>query len=56
MGGLVKKSLFLGDLLQLPPVFESPIYMPLSLDTLQKHTGCLGNGKTSLVMMNYSSI
>jgi len=29
--------------MQLPPFFESPVYMPLSLDTLQMHTGCLGN-------------
>ena len=34
--------LFLGDLLQLPPVFESPIYTELSVESTQKHTDCVG--------------
>ena len=36
-----KNVLVLGDLLQLPPVFESPVYTPLTSATVQKHTGSL---------------
>ena len=36
-----KNILVLGDLLQLPPVFESPVYTPLTSATVQKHTGSL---------------
>jgi len=37
-----RNLLFLGDLLQLPPVFEGPVFKPLSLDCAQKHIGCVG--------------
>jgi len=36
-----KNVLVLGDLLQLPPVFESPVYTPLTSATVQKHAGSL---------------
>ena len=34
--------LFFGDLLQLPPVFEGPVYTPLTAELTQKYTGCIG--------------
>ena len=34
--------LFLGDLLQLPPVFEGPVYSSLSSELTAKLTGCVG--------------
>ena len=34
--------LFFGDLLQLPPVFESPVYIPVSSENAFKHTGSVG--------------
>ena len=34
--------LFLGDLLQFPPVFEGPVYTPLTAKLTQKYTGCVG--------------
>ena len=34
--------LFLGDLLQLPPVFEGPVYTLLTVKLAQKYTGCVG--------------
>ena len=37
-----RNLLFLGDLLQLPPVFESPVYTALTADLAQKYTGCIG--------------
>jgi len=43
MGGLGKRNmLFLGDLLQLPLVFEGPVYAPLIAELTQKYTGCVG--------------
>ena len=32
----------LGDLLQLPPVFEGPVYTPMSSGLITKLTGCVG--------------
>ena len=37
-----KNLLFLGDLLQLPPVFEGPVYNCLSSELTAKLTGCVG--------------
>ena len=37
-----RNMLFLGDLLQLPPVFEGPVYTPLTAELTQKYTGCVG--------------
>ena len=37
-----KNLLFLGDLLQLPPVFEGPVYNSLSSKLTAKLTGCVG--------------
>ena len=37
-----KNILLLGDLLQLPPVFENPVYAPLTSAIVRKHTGSLG--------------
>ena len=37
-----RNLLFLGDLLQLPPVFEGPVYTALTADLTQKYTGCAG--------------
>ena len=37
-----KNLLFLGDLLQLPPVFEGPVYSSLSSELTTKLTGCVG--------------
>ena len=37
-----RNLLFLGDLLQLPPVFEGPVYTPLTAELTQKYTGCIG--------------
>ena len=43
MVGLVEKYiLVLGDLLQLPPVFEGPVYPPMSADLTANLTGCVG--------------
>ena len=37
-----KNILVFGDLLQLPPVFEQPVYTPLTSATVQKHTDSFG--------------
>ena len=37
-----KNLLFLGDLLQLPPIFEGPVYSSLSSELTTKLTGCVG--------------
>ena len=37
-----KNLLFLGDLLQLPPIFEGPVYSSLSSELTAKLTGCVG--------------
>ena len=37
-----RNLLVLGDLLQLPPVFEGPVYAPMSSDVATKLTGCVG--------------
>ena len=37
-----RKILFLGDILQLPSVFEGPIYTPITVKVTQKYTGCIG--------------
>ena len=37
-----RNMLVLGDLLQLPPVFEGPVYTPLTKDLAQKYTGSVG--------------
>ena len=37
-----KNVLVFGDLLQLPPVFESPVYVPLTSTIVNKHTGSVG--------------
>ena len=43
MVGLVGETCcFLGDLLQLPPVFEGPVYSSLSSELTSKLNGCVG--------------
>ena len=37
-----RNLLLLGDLLQLPPVFEGPAYTVLTADLTRKYTGCVG--------------
>ena len=37
-----RNLLLLGDLLQLPPVFEGPVYTALTADHMQECTGCVG--------------
>ena len=37
-----KNVLVFGDLLQLPPVFESPVYVPLTSTIVNKHTVSVG--------------
>ena len=37
-----RNLLLLGDLLQLPPVFEGPVHTILTADLTQKYTGCAG--------------
>jgi len=37
-----RNMLFLGDLLRLPPIFEGPVYTPLTAELTQKYTGCVG--------------
>ena len=41
-----KNILVLGDLLQLPPVFEKPVNTPLTSATVQKHTDSMGMAVT----------
>ena len=42
MAGLVKNILVFGNLLRLPPVFEGPVYTPLTSSIDNKHTGSVG--------------
>ena len=42
MAGLVKNILVFGNLLQLPSVFEGPVYTPLTSSIVNKHTGSVG--------------
>ena len=37
-----RNMLFFGDLFQLPPIFEGPVYTPLTAELTQKYTGCVG--------------
>ena len=37
-----RNMLFFGDLFQLPPIFEGPVYTPLTTELTQKYTGCVG--------------
>ena len=37
-----RNLLVLGDLLQLPPIFEGPVYIPMSSDLITKLTGSVG--------------
>ena len=37
-----RNLLFLGDLLQLPPAFEDPVYTAFTADLTQKYSGCVG--------------
>jgi len=45
--------LFLGDLLQLPPVFEGPVYTSLTAELTQKYTGCVGAVDLSWNLFSY---
>ena len=38
----IRNMVFFRDLLQLPPVFEGPVYTPLTAELAQKYTGCIG--------------
>ena len=52
MAGLVKNILVFGNLLRLPPVFEGPVYTPLTSSIVNKHTDSVGAGGNCSVMMN----
>ena len=48
--------LLLGDLLQLPPVFEGPVYTPLTAELTQKYTGCLGTVNLWRKLFSYNEL
>ena len=48
--------LFLGDLLQLPPVFESPVYITVSSETASKLTGCVGTMDLWRTLFEYDEL
>ena len=51
-----KNLLFLGDLLQLPPVFEGPVYNSLSCELTAKLTGCVGTIDLWRKLFNYKGV
>ena len=51
-----RNLLFLGDLLQLPPVFEGPIYTALTVDLAQKYTGCAGTVDLWCKLFSYDEL
>ena len=51
-----KNLLFLGDLLQLPPVFEGPVYSSLSSELTAKLTGCVGTIDLWRKLFNYDEL
>ena len=51
-----KNLLFLGDLLQLPPVFEGPVYNSLSSELTAKLTGCVGTIDLWRKLFNYDEL
>ena len=51
-----RNMLFLGDLLQLPPVFEGPVYTPLTAELTQKYTGCVGAVNLWRDLFSYSEL
>ena len=48
--------LFLGDLLQLSPVFEGPVYTPLTAELTQKYTGCVGTVNLWRKLFSYNEL
>ena len=56
-GWLGKRNiLFLGDLLQLPPLFEGPVYTPLTAELMQKYTGCVGTVNLWRKLFSYNEL
>ena len=51
-----RNMLFLGDLLQLPPVFEGPVYTPLTAELTQKYTGCVGTFNLWRKLFSYNEL
>ena len=51
-----KNILVLGDLLQLPPVFESPVYTPLTSSIVHKHTGSVGSADIWRQLFTYDEL
>ena len=45
-----------GDLLQLPPVFESPVYIPLTPSIVNKHTGSVGGTDIWKQLFSYDEL
>ena len=51
-----KNILVFGDLLQLPPVFESPVYIPLTSTIVNKHTGSVGGADIWSRLFSYDEL
>ena len=51
-----KNILVFGDLLQLPPVFESPVYIPLTSTIVNKHTGSVGGADIWSRLFSYDKL
>ena len=55
-GWFGRNMLFSGDLLQLPPVFEGPVYTPLTAELTQKYTGCVGTVNLWRKLFSYNKL
>ena len=51
-----KNILVFGDLLQLPPVFEAPVYIPLTSTIVNKHTGSVGGADIWKQLFSYDEL
>ena len=51
-----RNLLLLGDLLQLPPVFEGPVYTALTADLMQECTGCVGTVDLWCQLITYDAL
>ena len=56
MAGLVKNILVFGNLLRLPPVFEGPVYTPLTSSIVNKHTGSVGAADIWRQLFSYDEL
>ena len=52
----LQNILVFGDLLQLPPVFESPVYTPLTSTIVNKHTGSVGGADIWRHLFTYDEL